>query len=216
MDGPHIQSEPQVTGERHPALKGFEQTDLLPFGGMLEPLKIDPKAEVLLTFVPPFPIYPPETAWMREPKTNIPGLIVNITERQSRVAFLPADIDRRFYRDNLSDHGDLLANLVRWTAKGSFPLVVEGRGLIDCHLYHQSTRMILHLVNLTNPGAWRQPVDELIPIGPVRVSLKLSEDVHGQRLRLLVSGKKASLSVSKGWCHFQIPSLLDHEVAVVS
>ncbi len=27
----------------------------------------------MMTFIPPFPIYPPETAWMREFRTDIPG-----------------------------------------------------------------------------------------------------------------------------------------------
>ena len=58
-------------------LSSWEAADILPFGGMLEPLRLDAGAQVLVTFVPPFPIYPPETAWMREPKTEIPGLILN-------------------------------------------------------------------------------------------------------------------------------------------
>jgi hypothetical protein len=33
---------------------------------------------------------------------------------------MPADLDRRFGRDNLPDHGDLLANLVRWASKTQF------------------------------------------------------------------------------------------------
>jgi hypothetical protein len=59
----------------------------------------------------------------------------------------------------------LLANLVRWAAASRIPLEVRGAGLIDCHLYRQPGRVILHLVNLTNAGAWRSPVDELIPVG---------------------------------------------------
>ena len=64
---------------------------------------------------------------MRAPKTDIPGLVLN-TRGNARVAYLPADIDRRFGRDNLPDHGNLLANIVRWAAGGRIPLEVEGRG----------------------------------------------------------------------------------------
>ena len=124
-----------------------------------------------MTFVPQFPIYPPETAWMREPKTDLPGLVLNTTTRGSRIAFLPADLDRRFGRDNLPDHGDLLANLVRWLVKEEIPLIVEGAGLVDCHLYHQPRRAILHLVNLTSAGTWRQPVHEFIPSDPCESAL---------------------------------------------
>ena len=115
--GPKAGDEPPVTAERHPVLAGFDETDILPFGGALDTLTVNEKAKVLLTFVPSFPMFPPETAWMREPRTNIPGLILN-ESGGSRVAYLPADIDRRFAIDNLPDHGDLLANLVRWAVAG--------------------------------------------------------------------------------------------------
>lgn len=216
MDGPHVKTEPKVSGARHPVLRGFEETDILAFGGVLQSLKLDAGAQALLTFIPPFPTFPPETSWMREPKTDIPGLILNTTTGGSRVAFLPADLDRRFGRDNLPDHGDLLANLVRWAAGDRLPLEVEGPGLVDCHLYTQPGRMVLHLINLTNAGTWRAPVDELIPVGPFRLRVKLSEDVRGRNVKLLVTGKHILASTRHGWSNFEIGSILDHEVAVLT
>jgi hypothetical protein len=215
VDGPRVGTEPAVAGERHEVLRGFDDTDLLPFGGVLEALRVDAGSQVLLTFVPPFPIYPPETAWMREPKTDIPGLILNAVAGHGRVAFLPADLDRRFGRDNLPDHGDLLATVVRWAAKDQIPLTVEGPGLIDCHLYHQPGRLILHLVNLTSAGTWRQPVHELIPIGPLQVRVNLPADVRARRARLLVGERTVSATTRAGWLRLEIPSVLDHEVAVI-
>ncbi len=216
FDGPQTGLEPQVSGERHPALKGFDETDILSFGGILEPLQTDPGVEVLMTFIPQFPIYPPETAWMREPKTDIPGLILNTGSGGGRVAYLSADLDRQFGRYNLPDHGNLLANLVRWTAKDDIPLAIECAGLIDCNLYRQAGRLILHLVNLTSAGTWRQPTDEYIPIGPVKVRVKLPDDVRGRKLKLLVSGDNVTNSSEKGWISFTINRISDHEVVVVS
>jgi hypothetical protein len=120
VDGPKTGTEPPVTDQRHPVLRGFDETDILPFGGLLGPLRAESRAIVPLTFIPPFPVYPPETAWMRQPQTNIPALILNRSANGGRVAFMPADLDRRFGRDNLPDHGDLLANLVRWASKTQF------------------------------------------------------------------------------------------------
>jgi hypothetical protein len=93
---------------------------------------------------------------------------------------------------------------------------LEGAGLLDCHLYHQPGRAILHLVNLTSAGTWRQPVHEFIPVGPLRLRLKLPEDVRGKHVRLLVAGKTLSARVTKGWAHFEINSLLDHELALIT
>jgi hypothetical protein len=215
VDGPKAPGEPAVAGERHAVLRGFEETDILPFGGVLEDLQVDAGAQVLLTFVPAFPIYPPETAWMREPRTSRPGLVVNITASGSRVVFLPADLDRRFARDNLPDHGDLLANLARWTANDQIPLSVEGPGLIDCHLYEQGAHWILHLVNLTSAGTWRQPVHEIIPVGPLVVRLKVPGKRRSAQARLLVSGGSLKGTTERGWSRFSLPSLTDHEVILV-
>jgi hypothetical protein len=201
---------------RHPVLQGFEETDLLPFGGILHPLRLDPNTEVPLTFVPPFPVYPPESVWMRQQATNIPGLLLREISLNGRVAFLPADLDRRFARDNLPDHGNLLANLTRWVARDNIPLRVEGPGLIDCHLYRQTNHLILHLVNLTNAGTWRAPVDELISIGPLKIHVALPKDIRARNARLLISGNMHRLSIKDGWATFEVKSLLDHELAALS
>jgi hypothetical protein len=214
-DGSYGGNEPPGTSPRHPVLRGFDETDILPFGGSLEALRVNRQAKVLMTFVPPFPIYPPETAWMRQPSTSIPGLIVNDATHGSRVAFLPADLDRRFGRDNLPDHGNLLANLIQWASNDDIPLAVEGRGLVDCHLYRQSGRIILHLVNLTSAGTWRAPVDELIPIGPLRVKLKLPPGISPGKPRLLVSNEIIHMSRRGQWATFDIRSILDHEMVVL-
>jgi hypothetical protein len=195
---------------RHEVLRGFEDTDILAFGGSLEAMRTDPGVTVPLTFIPPFPVYPPETAWMRTPKTDIPGLVL-----KGRVAYLPADLDRRYAHENLPDHADLLANIVRWAAGGSIPLEVHGAGLVDCHLYRQPGRVILHLVNLISAGTWRGPIDELIPIGPLRVRVKLPTDVKGRSAQLLVGGHTAAVGVRDGWATFDVKSVLDHEVVVI-
>ncbi|MGH9664891.1 MAG: Tat pathway signal protein, partial [Bryobacteraceae bacterium] len=206
--GPEIGDEPPVTSSRHPVLRGFDETDILPFGGLLTPLKLDSGVIVPLTFIPPFPIYPPETAWMRQPKTDIPGLVLN-----KRVAFLPADIDRRYSRDKLPDYANLLANIVRWAANGDIPLKVEGPGFFDCNLYAQPGRVIAHLVNLTAAG--RMPMDELISVGPLKISLRLPEGVRGKSVKMLVTGGTAAPTVENGWARVELPSVLDHEVLVI-
>jgi hypothetical protein len=206
-------------GARHPALAGFDETDILAFGGALVPLRLDADARVLATWVPPSPTFPPEEAWMREPRTDVPALVVREHAGGGRVAFLPADLDRRYGRDNLPDHGDLLARLVRWAAGETIPLRVEGAGFVDCHLYRQrdaaGDRLVLHVVNLTSAGTWRAPVDELIPVGPLRVQLRRPAGVRGDRAELLVAGRRVAASVRDGWVRLDLPPVLDHEVVVI-
>ncbi len=213
--GPRTGKEPPITGARHPVLSGFEETDLLPFGGTLWPLAVDAGCEALATFVPALPYMPPESVWMREPRTNVPALVTRTLSGGGRIVVIAADLDRRFARDNLPDHGNLLANAVRWAAREDLPLAVEGRGFVDCHLYRQAGRLILHLVNLTNAGTWRAAVDELIPIGPLSVRVKLPEEARVEGVRLLVCGHKLAAKAKQGCLNFELKSILDHEVAVI-
>jgi hypothetical protein len=217
--GPQVGTEPPVAdgtgGERHPVLAGFDETDIIGFGGRLEVVRAAPGAFVPLTFVPPFPIYPPETSWMRDPTTSLPALVLNELPGGGRVAYLPADIDRCYGRDNLPDHGQLLANLTRWAARDRIPVRVDGVGVVDCHLYRQPDRLVLHLVNLSNPGAWRQALHELIPVGPFSVSVQLPEGIGGRSALLLVGNGTIETTVADGWASFEVASILDHEVVVI-
>ena len=214
VDGPRAGDEPAVSGTRHPVLRGFEETDLLPYGGSLSQLRVDTNAVVPLTFVPPFPTYPPETAWMREPKTDIPGLVLS-DHGTARVAYMPADLDRRYAREHLPDHARLLANVVRWASHDRIPLTVDGTGLIDCHLYEQPGRIVLHVVNLTSEATWRAPLDELIRVGPFRVTMPIPKGRATARARLLVAGTTPAVSVTDGRASLEIASILDHEVVVL-
>jgi Hypothetical glycosyl hydrolase 6 len=212
--GAHSSSEPAVVPgvTRHPVLNGFEETDILYFGGVLPPLIADAHAQVLMTYVPPSPISPAENSWLRVPKTNIPALIVNVLP--GSVAFLPADLDRQYDHHHLPDPADLIANIVRWTAGDNIPLAVHGPGLIDCNLYQQAGRMIVHLANL-NSSPWRAPVEDFVPIGQIKVRVKLNKDVKGRSARLLVAGKAAPVIVSNGWTEITIPTITAHEVVVL-
>jgi hypothetical protein len=195
-------------------LAGFEETDILAFGGTLSALKVDQGALVPLTFVQPFPTYPPETSWMRQPVTDIPGLVLS-QKGAARVAYAPADIDRRYAREHLPDHARLVANIVRWAAGPELPIEVSGTGLLDCHLYQQSGRMILHLVNLTSEATWRAPLDELIKIGPFRVKVRLPRAQKAATAKLLVAGGAKKLSRTGDMALVEIDSILDHEVVVI-
>jgi hypothetical protein len=213
VDGPHVEDEPLVEGERHPVLQGFGATDILPFGGRLEIVHAAANSVTPLTWIPPFPIYPPEFAWMRSQVSEHPALVLRSTEWGGRIAYLPADIDRCYARYNLPDHGDLLANLVKWAAGDSLPLRVTGAGLVDCHLYQQEGRLILHLVNLTATG--QVPVEAHTPVGPLEIALRCPLDVAGSAGQLLVADAAITVQRQDDWLVCTVPTIIDHEVLVI-
>ena len=87
--------------------------------------------------------------------------------------------------------------------------------LFRSNLYRQTNRLILHLVNLTSIATWRQPTEEFIPVGPVKISIKLPEDISGKKLKLLVSEQDISAEIKEGWVSFTVPAVMDHEVVLV-
>ncbi|MGC8791922.1 MAG: beta-galactosidase [Bryobacteraceae bacterium] len=214
VDGPRAGDEPAPATARHPVLRGFEETDLIPYGGTLLPHRIDPGVIVPLTFVPAFPTYPPEFAWMRTTHTQMPGLVLRELGR-ARIAFMPADLDRWYFRYHLPDHGNLLANVVRWCAADATPLEVQGPGLLDCHLYRQQRRLVLHVVNLTSAAAWRAPLEELVAVGPLKVVIRLPAGVAPSRAMARVTGRALRLEVRQGRAWLEIPVVRDHEMVVL-
>jgi hypothetical protein len=204
--------------ERHPVLRGFEETDIIPFGGKLVKMRVDDGTVVPLTFVPVEVEASGigESMTLRQLETDIPGLVLNVVG-DARIAYLPADIDRRYVKNYLPDLGNLLANIVRWAARERIGFELQGPGLIDCHVYRQPGRMIVHLINLTNAGVSRAPVEEFLQVGPLKLRMKLAEDVR-ERLGVecLVSGAKAAITLHQHWVSVEIKSILDHEVLVIS
>ena len=213
-DHSYLRISPDMgSGERHPILRGLEETNIVGFGGTIQKAQPAGGTNVPVTYIPDFPVYPPETSWMREPRTTIPAVVLQ--QSGSRVAYLAADLDARFACDNLPDHLLLLQNIVRWAVSENIPLQVKGRGFVDCHLYEQPGRLILHLVNLTSAGTWRAPADELIPIGPLEVTIRVRQGIRPQTAKLLVAGGPGSVTAHGDWMAMRLPSILDHEVIVL-
>lgn len=215
VEGPSGGGEPPATGTRHPVLEGFGETDVVPFGGRLEEVVADGSSEVPLTLVPAFPIYPPETSWMRQPSSDIPALVLRTSPTGARTAYLAADLDRCAGRDDQPDHVSLLANLVRWATGGNDVLEVEGPGVVDCNLYAQGERRILHLGNVGSTSSIPGRLEEQVPVGPFEVRVRAQSTGDGAPVRLLVSGQEVQGTHEGDWVRFTVPRVHEHEVAVI-
>ena len=58
--------------------------------------------------------------------------------------------------------------------------------------------MILHIVNLTSEATWRAPLDELIRVGPFKVTNPVPARKTTARARLLVAGAAPAVTVAGG------------------
>ena len=84
-----------------------------------------------LMTVPTYPDLPMEEVYVRDMKTDIPGVMVAPVRASGRVVYFPWDIDRTFWEIMCQEHGIVLANAVRWAANEEQPLQVEGPGVLD-------------------------------------------------------------------------------------
>ena len=78
---------------RHPIVKGFEGTSLLPGPETRVTVRAsrDAAAVVPLTVVPYFPAFPPEMVFPRTPRTDEPAIVLRQAGR-SRIVYFPGDV----------------------------------------------------------------------------------------------------------------------------
>ena len=133
---------------------GLDQTDIVGFGGCFP--MVDNFGQLLQqtsAYIPAFPIYPPEFSWIREFKPELGTSFAGVLKTGSRIVYLAADLDRCYGKEGLSDHARILVNAVHYAADHGLPLTVSGEGKLDCTIYQQGKRVIVHLVNTR----WLQP-----------------------------------------------------------
>ncbi|SHG01538.1 Beta-galactosidase GanA [Kaistia soli DSM 19436] len=216
--GPSDPTAPTAAGTRHPLLAGLDDTDTLPFGGYLPVAEADEDTTVLATFIPDFPIYPPETSFMRTFRTNLPAITVKKGAGGGNLIWFVADLDRCFAREEQFEHALLLANAVRWSiGEGQEAVRVEGgHGLVTPTLYRQGNRQVLHLNNrlVTSRVPGRQ--DELVPVGPTTVRVRAADGGKAPAtVDLRVAGRQVDATMDGSELVFSVDRILDHEVAVI-
>ncbi len=211
--GPYVNWYQRLNAE-HPLLAGLDETTIIPGARHLMLTAPLPGTTVVLTYFPPFPVYPPEIVWSPVTATDIPTVCVN-RFGSGRVAYFAADLDRHYYRDGIPDHWRVLANAVSWAAGARMPVEVLGPGLLDVNAYRQPGRYVIHLVNLSHPRAWKGPLDELTPLPEQQVILRVPEAQRLRRARLLVNGQAVPVETRAEGAAVTVPVILDHEVVVV-
>lgn len=197
-----------------PLLEGFGDTDVLPGATFLSRVAPLPETLSFLTFVPSYPVHPPEKVYPDPKRTDV--AVVFGRERNGRTVYLAMDFDAAYWHSRLPDHRRLLLNALRWARRGEpLPVRVEGNGLLDVTLWRQASGLAVHLVNLTTPNLFGGPVTELVPLGPQRVRVRLPQGVRLKGVRLLRLGIHPEASVQDGMLLIQVPEVVDYEVAVV-
>jgi hypothetical protein len=185
-----------LTGE-HPVSAGYEGARRIIGGTHLLGVAAAPDADVPFRFVPDYPDLPMEELYARRPPQD-PAVVARQRPGEGRTVHIAFDIGSLFWETLQPDHGRLVAGAVTW-ALGAAPRVdVSGPGLHDIAVHETDGELAVCLVNLTNPMAMRGPVRELIPVGPLSVSVALPAGSSGAAARLLVAGATPEVTVADG------------------
>ncbi len=207
---PGVNSEQRIE-RQHPLVASFKNTTLIQGSSWRVPL--GPVGQPVLTHIAPYPMYPTEAVYSKQPHTDQAVAIVR-EQGSSRMVYLAGDIEAGYWRTNAADLGDLVTNAIRWLVADSNPIRVEGEGLIEIYGWETEPGYALHLVNFTNPNFRGGAARHIYPAGPQKVRMVLRDDKRVRNARLLRAGQPLTLRQSGKTVEFTIPQLNEYEVAV--
>ena len=203
-----------ATGRRHPVLDGLEGAPRIVNGVFRIQVRPRTSFPSPVTLIPSYPDLPMEDVYPRVSRTDTRELYLRDLGR-SRIVYIPWDIDRTFWEVMCVDHLRLLQNAIRWAANEPPPVDVEGPGVLDVTIWRQRSSMTVHLVNLTNPMMMKGPLREAIPVGPLRVRVRLPSDLRPGAVRLLTAGTTVPAQPAAGVLTVTVPSVETHEVIAI-
>jgi hypothetical protein len=167
-----------------------------------------------MTVIPPFVNYPPELAYPSVEKTDIPDLVAKEVGT-SRLVYFAGDIERTSWQSGNTDLSMLLQNAIRWISKNETPAKISGKGLIESFAWQTQAGYALHVLNYTNPAAFKGYIRDFYPIGEQAVTMKIPSGRSVSRVELLKAGKDVPFQRIPGGIQFRIPSVLDYEIAAM-
>ena len=203
-----------ATKQFHPILEGLEDATRI-INGIFN-VKVTPGTYPFpspVTLIPTYPDLPMEDVYSRIPDTDIREVYLKESGK-GRVAYIPWDIDRSFWKFMSLDHSKLLNNTIRWTLNEEPIVSVSGPGLIEVTAWRQKKSMTIHLVNFTNPMMMKGPFRELIPVKE-DLKIKIPSNTKVTGVQLLLGEQKLEYTIKNEYLTLSVQQILDHEIVAI-
>jgi hypothetical protein len=214
-ENPVLHNYLRIEAADSPVFAGIGHTAVIPMGGAFREIFPEAGVKTLATYIPPFPIYPPEFSWTAAPKTDKPVITEYGNRKGGAVIYAAWDLDAVYGRAALPDHGDLIANIVRYLLDGRTPIRVECDAYVDFKAYRQGDRLIIHLINGNHTGFAQGYAEKNIPVGPLRVKITLPGYKPAGARATEDGAELTMLRHAEGGCTLCLDRLAVHQLIIV-
>lgn len=202
----------RIQAREHPIYNLLKGAEILPLGGTVQKTISTGCLKTMGTYIPAFPIYPPEFSWIRE-ESEEAVIYGGTLESGSRVVYMAADIERCYGKYQLPDHQRLLEGIISWCANNDFPVRVESSAHVSCNIYEKEDCYVLHLVNLAGCNVPVGTLRESLPIGPVIV--KLGDDIKVSQVYGAYGQEEYKLLDKENSKEVMLPLLEEQELLIL-
>jgi hypothetical protein len=208
MGGIHLQSIRQ----RGALTEGFEETTWIAGPVWRQPIK--PSPDAVMTFIKPYPVYPPEAVYQREPPSDIPALMSREVGN-SRLVYMAGDVDSSFWRLDNMDLGRQMSNAMRWLLKGNNAVDVEGDGLMEVIGWETQRGFAVHLLNYNGANAFRGHMRKPVALTAQKVRIKLPSEKKIRQASLLHAGTTVAFQQTGNYVSLTVPKVEMYEVVAL-
>ena len=202
----------QSVRTRNAITEGFDDTNWIAGPYWSQPVKAS--GDVPLTFIDPYPVYPPESVYQRVPPSDRPSVVTG-TVGGGRTAYLAGDMDATYWRLDNPDLGRLMVNTIRWLLNGKTPVSVTGDGLLEVIGWQTKPGYAIHLLNYNGPNAFRGHMRKPVPLGQQVVKVTLADSARIRSAKLLRGGGTAQFRQDGRTVEVKVPSVDLHEVVAL-
>ncbi len=203
----------QYIRSKSPITAGFDDTSWIAGPSWTLPVKAM-GGDVPLTFIDPYPVYPPEAVYQRTPPGDRPAVVIQ-QKAGGRHAYFAGDMDATYWRLDNPDIGRLLVNTILWQLGDDRPVSVSGEGMMEVIAWQTQPGFAIHLLNYNGPNAFRGHMRKPVPLGPQTLRVMLPEGARVRLARLLRAGTTVDMRRDGGAIEIVVPRVDLHEVVVL-
>jgi hypothetical protein len=202
----------QFIHQRNALTNGFEDTAWI--AGPVWSVPLAPIATPVMTYIRPYPVYPPEAVFAREEPSNMPSVVLRELGN-SRLAYFAGDMDATYWRTDNVDLGRQLLNAVRWLLGDGNSVHVQGEGLMEVIAWETEPGFAVHMLNYNGPNAFRGRMRKPVALGNQTVRVRLPREVKIKTASLLRAETNVPFKQTGRVVELTVPSIKIYEVVAL-